>query len=211
MQGVVDAGRTRAQRRVVETSTRLVTTARRWVAERGLGGFTVDELCAEVGISRRTFFNHFQKKEHAVLGIRARDVAHAQAIARFRRGDGPVLDALVELAVERWSILGLTPDHHEAVVAAVTREPRLLAHLIAFGDEAIRHDTELAADRLGVPADDPVASTAVHVVHALVRAAARDYFHGEADGDFDFATRIRARAADLRRLTAPDPRTRSPR
>ena len=38
------------------------------VIERGYDGFTMEELAREVGVSRRTLFNHIKDKESAVLG-----------------------------------------------------------------------------------------------------------------------------------------------
>ncbi|MGN0042882.1 TetR/AcrR family transcriptional regulator [Rhodococcus sp. (in: high G+C Gram-positive bacteria)] len=50
------------------TRAALVEHARTLTARRGLAGFTVEELCEHVGVSRRTFFNYFASKEDAVLG-----------------------------------------------------------------------------------------------------------------------------------------------
>src|SRR3954471_703362 len=44
------------ERRMADTAERMMAVARRLTAERGLSGFTIDELCADVGVSRRTFF-----------------------------------------------------------------------------------------------------------------------------------------------------------
>src|SRR6478735_6808726 len=56
------------ERRMAQTRQALTTHARELTAERGLHGFTIDELCEHVGVSRRTFFNYFDAKEHAVIG-----------------------------------------------------------------------------------------------------------------------------------------------
>jgi AcrR family transcriptional regulator len=49
--------------------------------ERGLDGFTVDEVAEQAGVSRRTFFNHFQSKEEAVS-----EVARVQIATALLRG-----------------------------------------------------------------------------------------------------------------------------
>ena len=61
--------------RMAATALRLTAVSRRLTAERGLNGFTVEELCAEVGISRRTFFNYFPSKDEAVIGMDETDEA----------------------------------------------------------------------------------------------------------------------------------------
>jgi len=49
--------------------------------ERGLDGFTIDEAAERAGVSRRTFFNHFQSKEEAVS-----EVARVQVATALLRG-----------------------------------------------------------------------------------------------------------------------------
>lgn len=65
---VDSANSLRRQRRAL-TARALTTPARLWTADRGIGGFTIDELCEAAGVSRRTFFNYFASKEDAVLGV----------------------------------------------------------------------------------------------------------------------------------------------
>src|SRR5258707_8029297 len=60
---------TRRTERMAATASRLTTLSRRLTAERGLNGFTIEELCDEVGVSRRTFFNYFPSKEEAVVRV----------------------------------------------------------------------------------------------------------------------------------------------
>ncbi|WP_130178550.1 TetR/AcrR family transcriptional regulator [Cryobacterium sp. SO1] len=40
----------------------------RLAAEHGAAALTVDQICTEAGIAQRTFFNHFDTKEDALLG-----------------------------------------------------------------------------------------------------------------------------------------------
>lgn len=70
------------EQRKEETRRSLTSLARRLTAERGLNGFTLEELCAEVGVSRRTFFNYFPAKEAAIVG-HTDDFLDEVAVQRF--------------------------------------------------------------------------------------------------------------------------------
>ncbi len=52
-------------------------------AHYGLNGFTIEQLCEDVGVSRRTFFNYFPSKEDAIIG-HFLDQFPADAIATFQ-------------------------------------------------------------------------------------------------------------------------------
>lgn len=175
------------ERNTLRTANALAATARRLTAEAGLAGFTVEQLCEEVGVSRRTFFNYFASKEDAVLG-RCLRVADEQADTRFveggHHGDAAsptLLDDLVVLAVARWEALGITRDTVHEVRAVVEREPRLLGRLLEQAQQDEAADVALVARREGWGPDDVRAATAVHLVVALVRAAATQYLESEPD------------------------------
>ncbi|PJJ73433.1 AcrR family transcriptional regulator [Diaminobutyricimonas aerilata] len=196
---------TREQRRE-KTAARLTTASRRLTAERGLSGFTVEELCSEVGVSRRTFFNYFPSKEEAVLGVDEADEGQRLAerfLALGSRGWPAVIDDLVDLAREhvRTDDLGLAEraDLH----AAIMREPRLLARFLGQTQDRERGLIELVALREGVGTDDPRARTAVHIVFVLLRDASdRILAHGAVE-EFDRALTASLDAA--RAVLAPSP------
>jgi len=75
---------TRSGRRQ-ETSYRISQCAQRLTEDRGLDGFTMDELAEAAGVSRRTLFNYFPGKVDAVLG----EAPHIseEALAEFRARD----------------------------------------------------------------------------------------------------------------------------
>lgn len=45
--------------------------------ERGVEGFTIDEVASRAGYSRRTFANHYAGKEEAIVAVAAEQVRHA--------------------------------------------------------------------------------------------------------------------------------------
>ena len=53
------------ERRRRQTSADIRNAAVRLALERGFDKVTIEEICAEAGISTRTFFNYFPNKESA--------------------------------------------------------------------------------------------------------------------------------------------------
>ncbi|WP_199740312.1 TetR/AcrR family transcriptional regulator [Saccharopolyspora rhizosphaerae] len=167
-------GATPAAKRRVHTAHRLTAAARRRTAEDGLSGFTVDEICDEAGISRRTFFNYFASKEDAVLGFTTLWDQH-EIEQRFTAGGEPdrpgvsanLLDDYAGMLVERWTEVGLTPEQVADLVAAMDREPRLLSRLFESIRARERADVELVRGREGLREGDLRAQVAVQLVGAL--------------------------------------------
>ncbi|UOQ57754.1 TetR/AcrR family transcriptional regulator [Leucobacter allii] len=175
----------RAQRRA-ETARRITDLARRRTAERGITAYTVEELCEDAGVSRRTFFNYFASKEDAVLGVPAeRDDAHfverfLDGAAGSGRGDGGLTDSLVDDLVAlfegRWRSMGFTLEDARALFAALDREPRLHRRVLEHLRESELADIALVERREGLPPGDRRASTLVHLVGAMNRIVAEEYF-----------------------------------
>ncbi|PAU90393.1 TetR family transcriptional regulator [Kocuria sp. WN036] len=152
------------------TRRSLIAGARRLAAERGLAGFTVDELCAEVGISRRSFFNYFASKDDAVLGTPARDPLEAfgeQFVAGGSAPDGaPLLSALQELVVQSFALLE-GPHDRTLLLDVLRREPVLLQRLTETMERRLAELTELIARRQGCRERDPFPGVAAAVVSHL--------------------------------------------
>jgi len=163
----------RVAERKLATATRLTTVSRRLTADRGLTGFTIEEVCDEVGVSRRTFFNYFPSKEDAVFGIDEGDeLEHlaTQFLSRGSRGWSAVIDDLLEIIVEFVSSAGLNAADHLQFMAILEREPRLLARFIGAGRERDVALAELIALREGVAPSDPLAQATVQVISTVMRS-----------------------------------------
>ncbi|GAA5036024.1 TetR/AcrR family transcriptional regulator [Microbacterium fluvii] len=180
---MLDGADTLRERRRSETTRTLVRLTRRLTAERGLAGFTVEEVCSEAAISRRTFFNYFASKDDAVLGIPL-DRSDAAAVARFLAGGdagthrelSPTLVAdLALLHEERWKALDLTGDAVSELRAAIEAEPRLLQRLLEQARERELFDVRLIEQREQLAEGDLRADLAAHLVGALARAAMSDF------------------------------------
>jgi AcrR family transcriptional regulator len=185
------------------TASRLTDQSRRLTAERGLHGFTIEELCDAVGISRRTFFNYFHSKEEVVIGVD--EVDEVQRLAkdfmdRGSRGWPAVIDDIIDIAVEHARATGLGMSEHADLMAAVEREPKLLARFVELSREREEQLTQLAAAREGVPASDLRARASVQLIAAVLRTASDRIFDPNGDGDFaaallDSLAAVRAVAA----------------
>ncbi|MET0590899.1 MAG: TetR/AcrR family transcriptional regulator [Naasia sp.] len=163
------------ERRKAATRDDLTRVARRMTAEHGLQGFTVEELCDVVGVSRRTFFNYFGGKEEAVVGQND-EFIDEEAAEAFVRGGSPsevgtsadLLPALVGLAAQHIRDIGTTAEDAGHLFAAIKREPKLFERFASVGERRHRIIAELVERREGLEAGDPRAEAAVHLLDSIV-------------------------------------------
>lgn len=198
----------RRERRKQETASSLTAVTRRFTAQRGLSGFTVEDVCDEVDVSRRTFFNYFASKEDAVIGIAPADESQRFADEFLARGAGDwtrVVDDLVELVILHFETCEIDTVGHNEFKQALEREPRLLARFIGISRERDRQAMALIAKREGVPLDDARVEAAVNILSTLLRSAI-DHLLDPANTR-DFATILTESLALFRALLAtPAPR-----
>ncbi|WP_312169626.1 TetR/AcrR family transcriptional regulator [Microbacterium sp.] len=171
-----------------ETSRALTDVARRLTAEHGFAGFTVEELCADVGVSRRTFFNYFESKENAVFGFAAIDSRQHALEEEFVAGRGDLLDDFVRLTLARFELFNPLDDA-PAVFAIIEQEPRLIKAAFEQIAKNERRDMELIVRRTGTGADTDVdeqlrAEVLVQSVGALVRLSMDQLLHHHSTESF---------------------------
>lgn len=173
------------------TRRALTTEARRHTSGRGLNGFTIEELCSVVGVSRRTFFNYFASKEDAVIGHRddGLDPAAVEVFLAARPagqvGISPwLLDDLLAMVISTLENFAIDVDVATSVEAVVAREPHMLGRFILEGAAMERVLTELVADREGIERSDHRAHMAVAIMHAQMRRAAALHFQPGNTGPF---------------------------
>ncbi len=165
------------------TRTALVDHARTLTARHGLAGFTVEELCEHVGVSRRTFFNYFASKEDAVLGSPPAALTPEDRDEFVAGGDrtepGPsptLLRDIARLAAALFERNDFTREQHRLHCEIVRSEPRLLARMMSLGESHQQDFAELIARREGVSPDDPFVRVTVRFVTGLVHDAVDEFF-----------------------------------
>ncbi len=120
------------ERKRAETRDQLERAAVTLALEVGMENATVDAICESIPVSPRTFFNYFESKEDAILGVR--DVALDEAtlaahLDRFHAAD--LTESIVALL---FALIGPTvPDHElrQGRMELVRKYPQLLSRQIA--------------------------------------------------------------------------------
>ncbi|NUR69378.1 MAG: TetR family transcriptional regulator [Hamadaea sp.] len=167
-----------------QTREALLTVTLRLAAERGLEHVTVEEICAEVGVSSRTFFNYFPAKDDAVLEDNAGAAEEMQRRLEELLTELPVLAAVhaslariiaeMEAERERWLLR----------LAAIERSPSLLPRLIATSVKTGQQAAEIIGRHVGVPADGYPALV-IGVAGAAFRAAMQRWAAGDGSRPLD--------------------------
>lgn len=191
---------TRDQRKR-RTARALTDAARRLTTAHGFSGFTVEELCAEAGVSRRTFFNYFESKENAVFGFAVIDSRQEELEAAFLERSDDLLDDFVRLTIDRFSLFDPIEQAAE-LFAIIEQEPRLLRAAFEQQEKHERRDVALVSRRIGEGADTELrAEVLVHSVGALVRLCMEQLLHHHSPEPF--ADLIERRLRLARALYAP--------
>lgn len=138
---------TREQRR-----RQLLDAAWRCIAREGFRDLTVDDVCADAGLSKGAFYSHYVSKEALLMGLIADDAASIARVAedpatlrlspvqRIRKVTESMLmqgadAARVQLRADVWGAMQTYPAVRAAVTAAVAERQRVFRDWI---DEAVR-------------------------------------------------------------------------
>jgi len=179
----------------------LIDAAHRLVERDGLDGATVEAICAQAGVSTRTFFNYFESKDDAVLGIEPWSMDPAVA-AVFAAG-GPTGRLMPDLEVVVTHLLDRPMIGRTRIAAAIElarREPRLLVRHMAWMEQYRGEVESLVRRRLG--AHTPVYR--IEMIGILAMLITRTAFaRWEAvGGDGDARDHLTDVVGDLRALLA---------
>lgn len=191
-------------RKRVETRARLEKAATELVLSEGLDGATVDAICESADVSPRTFFNYFDTKEDAVLGLR--DIKLTDEMLHEHREN----NAGADVATSVMSLLFLVIEPtiagshlHEARMEIIKRHPHLLgrhiAHMTGVGDQvtgAVDDLIRVAGTESGQGSSIAVAEIIVGLCSAAARAALKEW---AAEGNSAEVHHVQSRAVELAR------------
>ena len=181
----------------------LVAAAHDLVCELGLDAVTVEMICDRVGVSPRTFFNYFDSKVDAVLGITpvALDPEAAEVFAAGGPTGAVLLDC-AELASAQLVDFPVAPDRMGQIMELVHREPQLLTRHMAWLEERCGMVEQLVARRNGVDVAGPREKSTAMVVTLMMRSAMAHWDH---DGRTELPdTYLPTVVTELRALLATD-------
>jgi AcrR family transcriptional regulator len=157
------------------TKQRITTRAQQLTEQRGLDGFTMDELAVACDVSRRTLFNYFPSKLDAVLG--AVPELDPRDRAAFLAG-GPHGQVFDDLGALGRTVLDVAiPDRESLALGrrVLTADPRLLVAVHTRFEQVTAAFELLVLDREGPSFGAARARLLVRLVLAVFDAALDAY------------------------------------
>ncbi len=192
------------ERKRLETRAQLERAAVRLAQEVGLENATIDAICASVPVSPRTFFNYFESKEDAVLGVRDIPIDDELVSTHLAKTAHEPLTAQVVglLLVALGPGIGDT-DLHDARRAIIREHPGLLSRQIAqmtrMGEQLIAATSTLLAHQPAFAASsaderNAIAELILPLCGGAVRVAVKEWI---VSGDERTQNELSRRAVEL--------------
>src|SRR5829696_699725 len=164
---------------------RLYAAAARVFATSGYADATAEAIAREAGMSKATFYEHFDNKEDCIIALH--DAATTAVLEAMRRTGkdhaGADMAGRVRAVIHTFlEVLAAFPDEAQTLLVeiigagprAMERRDRVFAEFTAYIDAVNREDAERgAAPRLASPLD------AFAIVGAVVELASRQIRQGE--------------------------------
>lgn len=146
------------------------------VHERGIAGVTVEEIAERAGVSPRTFFNYWESKEAAVIGLDPAVVDDITRALRERPADEPMPVSLQRIMTEHIVPAADQGDLRDMRRAIMRADAHLMQMTHATVGALQTSIVEVLVQREtghGVPADEarPRAVVATAMAWSLMRAA----------------------------------------
>ena len=141
----------------------------RLAAQVGIDAVHVDAICAEAGVSKRTFFNHFLFKDE-VFAVPPPSYSQ-ESIACFLSGTDPLLKALIKLQQDQTEELGQDVETAAVMHEAMRNNPKIAALQINAMHGMESELALLIAQRLSRAPDDHASLVLAAAATAATRIA----------------------------------------
>jgi len=206
------------ERKRADTRRRIEKAAVEIVDDLGLDALTIDAISERADVSPRTFFNYFDSKEDAVLGLRPEDdTRRTVAEVVDEVPEGPLPEQVLDLLVRVSDGPGLDPDMRDRRHRVIHSYPALLQrHFLHLGRmlepltdgvaqlvaRASGTERDAAADGSDRPRSSGPAEILLMMCGAALRSTMLDLTRERADLTTDeSAAEVRIRAAAMLRDT----------
>lgn len=158
------------ERKKLRTEADLRAATLRLALDRGFDHITIDDIAAEVDVSKTTFYRYFDSKEDAVLGNPAEKAERLRVALAERPADEPTLTAVRNATMAMTNSYEHDRETSLATGRVIRATPSLLARNLEH--QAVWESTvgEFVRSRLG---DEPDAELRSRVVAAIVVATLR--------------------------------------
>lgn len=160
-------------RNLAENRRRVAAVALRLFAEHGFDAVTIDDIAAEAGMSRRTFFRYFDSKEDAALPYEDERLERFRDLLAERPPDEAVMATVRRCIRTLLSAEWSDPVARQETVARLTLihdTPSVHAHSLALRTSWELAVRDVIAEHLGV---DPETSLVANVTASAALGAVR--------------------------------------
>jgi AcrR family transcriptional regulator len=187
------------ERRRRQTSADIRDAAVRLAGDRGFDKVTIEEICAEAGISPRTFFNYFPTKESAIA-YGPSDLPAELAEEFVAAGPAPYRVVLAELITLAAHHLRDVPPRREQAAGMLELAKTTPAVLAAFLAELERFQNQLTgivARRQAKEPDDEISALIAALALTAVRSGIERWASADPKDEDDTPMPYVERAAAL--------------
>ncbi|GAB2450706.1 AcrR family transcriptional regulator [Conyzicola lurida] len=176
-------------RKRIETRQRLEACAVELVLRDGIENATIDAISELADVSPRTFFNYFDCKEDAILGVRDVEITDEHVAAHIaEHAEADAIESIVRLIL---TMIGTSVGEHEVRaqrLELVVRYPQLMSRRFTHMTRVAQHLTSaataiLATDDRFADAEPATVDIILTICGSAVRVAVMELAaaHGEPD------------------------------